>query len=166
MNRRALAVLPSLVTLLLAGACSSSAKPTPDSAATAPETAKASAPVAVDAQLGEGQARVTVRFDSPANDVKVNVYGLDGLVVKSAATPVDGSSFVKDAVSTFDVTFTPGTGRSYLAVAVSGSFQGGPRSRVSTFAVGAPSPEQQKTPGNVMTGPDGQRIKVMPVDGQ
>jgi hypothetical protein len=166
MNRRALAVLPSLVVLLLAGACSSSAKSAPSAAATAPETAKVSAPVSVDAQLGEGQARVTVRFDSPASDVKVNVYGLDGLVVKSAATPVDGSSFVKDAVAAFDVAFTPGAGRSHLAVAVSGSFQGGQRSSVSTFAVGTPSPEQQKSPGNVITGQDGQRIKVMPADGQ
>lgn len=166
MNRRALAVLPSFVILLLAGACSSSAKSAQNAAATTPETAKVSAPVSVDAQLGDGEARVTVRFDSPASDVKVNVYGLDGLVVKSAATPVDGASFVKDAVATFDVAFTPGAGRSHLAVAVSGSFQGGQRSRVSTFAVGTPSPEQQKAPGNVMTGPDGQRIKVMPADEQ
>jgi hypothetical protein len=166
MNRRALVVLPSLVTLLLAGACSSSAKPAPDAAATAPETAKVSAPVSVDAQLAEGQARVTVRFDSPASDVKVSIYGLDGLVVKSSATPVDGASFVKDAVTTFDVAFSPGVGRSHLAVAVSGSFKGGQRSSVSTFSVGTPTPEQQKTPGNVVTGPDGQRIKVMPADGQ
>ena len=36
----------------------------------------------------------------------------------------------------------------------------------STFAVGEPSAEQQKSPGNVVTGEDGQRIKVMPANGQ
>jgi hypothetical protein len=87
-------------------------------------------------------------------------------VVKSSATPVAGASFVKDAVTTFDVAFTPGAGRSYLNVAVSGSFKAGKRSSVSAFTVGTPTPDQQKTPGNVVTGPDGQRIKVMPADGQ
>jgi hypothetical protein len=165
MNRMALVVLPSLVTLLLAGACTSPSKSAANTA-TGPETAKASAPVSVNAQLGEGQGQVTVRFESPASNVKVHVYGVDGLVVKSAATPVDGASFVKDAVATFDVAFTPGAGRSHLAVAVTGSFQGGERSKVSTFAIGSPSPEQQKGPGTVVTGEDGQPIKVMPANGQ
>lgn len=165
MNRMALAVLPGLVTLLLAGACTSPAKSAANTA-TGPETAKASAPVTVNAELSDGQAKVTVRFEAPATNVKVSVYGVDGLVVKSAAMPVDGASFVKDAVATFDVAFTPGAGRSHLAVAVTGSFQGGERSSVSTFAIGAPSPEQQKGPGTVVTGDDGQPIKVMPADGQ
>jgi hypothetical protein len=189
MNRMALAVLPSLVTLLLAGACTSPAKSTGTSTAdtatdtatdtaantaadTAPnkatgaETAKASAPVSVNAQLSEGRALVTVRFESPASNVRVKVYGVDGLVVKSAATPVDGASFVKDGATSFDVAFTPGPGRSHLAVAVTGSFVGGERSSVSTFAIGTPSPEQQKGPGTVMPGDNGQPIKVMPANGQ
>ncbi len=161
MNRMALAVLPSLAALLLAGACTSPAKSATNTS-TGAETAKASAPVSVNAQLGEGRAQVTVRFESPASNVKVHIYGVDGLVVKSPATPVDGASFVKDAVSTFDVAFTPGEGRSHLAVAVTGSFPGGQRSSVATFAVGTPSAEQQKSPGTIVTGPDGQPIKVMP----
>lgn len=165
MNRRALTVLSSLVTMLLTGACTQSAKPAP-SVSAGPETSKMSAPVSVDARLGDGQAHVTVRFDSPASDVKVSVSGVDGLVVKSSAMPVDGGSFVKDAVAAFDVAFTPGAGRSHLVVAISGSFQGAQLSSVSTFAVGTPSPGQQKSPGNVVTGEDGQRIKVMPADGQ
>ena len=165
MNRMALAALPSLAALLLAGACTSPAKSATNTV-TGAETAKASAPVTVDAQLGDGQAKVTVRFEAPASNVKVNVYGVDGLVVKSTETPVDGASFVKDAVTTFDVAFTPGAGRSHLAVAVSGSFQAGARSSVSTFAVGEPSLGQQKGPGNVVTDEDGQRIKVMPANGQ
>jgi ABC-type glycerol-3-phosphate transport system substrate-binding protein len=165
MNRMALAVLPGLAALLLAGACTSPAK-SAASTVTGAETAKLTVPVAVEAQLGDGQAKVTLRFEAPASNVKVHVYGVDGLVVKSAETLVDGASFVKDAVTTFDVAFTPGVGRSHLAVAVSGSFQGGARSSVSTFAVGEPSPGQQKGSGNVVTDEDGQRIKVMPTNGQ
>ncbi len=121
--------------------------------------------MAVDAQLSDGQAHVTVRFSSPASNVKINVYGVDGLVVKSAATPVDGSNFAEASVTTFDVAFTPGPGRSNLVVAVNGSFRGAQRSSVSSFAVGTPSPEQQQSVGNVVTGDDGQRIHVMPANG-
>jgi hypothetical protein len=64
MNRRALVVLPSLVTLLLAGACSSSAKPTPDAAATAPETAKVDAPVTVKAPFASTHRPATSRSAS------------------------------------------------------------------------------------------------------
>lgn len=161
MNRKALAVLSGLLALTAPVACTSSTKTTPASEGK-PDTAKASAPVAVDAELGEDRARVTLRFAAPANDVKVDVSGVDGLKVKSAPTPVDGASFVEAAVSTFDVEFTPGAGRSHLVVAVSGDFPGGRRAKVTTFAVGTPSAEQQQSKGTVITGSDGERIKVMP----
>ncbi|WP_224365164.1 hypothetical protein [Hyalangium versicolor] len=164
MNRMALAVLTSLLSLLPSAACTPTAKAAPDSSSKA-DTAKVSAPVTVDAQLQEGQARVTVRFDSPASDVKINVHGVDGLVVKSAATPVAGSSFTQASTSTFDVAFTPGPGRSHLVVGIEGSFNGTQRSTVKSFAVGTPSAEQQKSQGNVITGDDGQRIKILPSNG-
>ena len=160
MNRLALAVFSSLLTLVSL-ACTSPAKAAPDSR-NEPVAGKVSAPVTVDAQLKEGQAHVTVRFASPATDVKINVYGVDGLAVKSAASPVEGSSFTEASVATFDVEFTPGPGRSHLVVAVNGSFRGAQRSSVSSVAVGSPTAAQQQSPGNVVTGDDGQRIKVMP----
>ncbi|MBN1207890.1 MAG: hypothetical protein JXB05_23705 [Myxococcaceae bacterium] len=169
MNRMALAVLSSLLALLAPVACTSSGTATSPSN-TKPEssyeTTKTSAPIAVDAELSDGRARVTVRFDSPATDVKVNVSGTDGLVVKSTPTPVDGASFVDSAVSTFDVDFTPGEGRSHLVVAVSGMFKGSHLSKVSSFAIGTPTAAQQSASGSTVTGSDGERIKVMPVDGQ
>ncbi|MFL5347033.1 MAG: hypothetical protein ACJ8AT_19790 [Hyalangium sp.] len=163
MKRMALAVFSSLLTLLSV-ACTPTAKAAPNSSGPA-ESAKVSAPVAVEAQLGDGQAHVTVRFTAPASDVKINVHGVDGLVVKSAGTPVDGSAFTEGSVTSFDVAFTPGPGRSHLVVAVNGSFRGAQRSSVSSFAVGTPSPEQQQSVGNVVTDDQGQRIKIMPANG-
>jgi hypothetical protein len=164
MNRMALAVSSSLLTLLLSAACTPTAKAAPSSNNEA-RTSKVSAPVTVDAQLGDGQAHVTVRFSAPASNVKINVYGVDGLVVKSAATPVDGSTFTEASTTSFDVAFTPGPGRSNLVVAVNGSFRGSQRSSVLSFAVGTPSAEQQQSAGTVVTGDDGQRIKIMPANG-
>ena len=164
MNRKTLAVFSSLLTLLSV-ACSPTAKAAPPSSGPATETAKVSAPVTVEAQLGDGQAHVTVRFSSPASGVKINVHGVDGLVVKSAALPVDGASFTQASSTSFDVAFTPGPGRSHLVVAVDGSFQGAKLARVSTFAVGTPSREQQQAGGNVVTDDQGQRIEIMPANG-
>ncbi|WP_224245380.1 hypothetical protein [Hyalangium gracile] len=163
MNRMALAVLSSL-TLLSSAACSSSAPAAPNSTSQH-ETAKVSAPVAVKADLQGDQARVTVRFDAAATGVKINVHGADGLVVKSAATPVDNSNFTQGSETTFDVAFTPGTGRSHLVVAVDGTFKGSHRTSVSSFAIGTPSPEQQRASGTAVTGDDGQRVKIMPANG-
>lgn len=160
MKRMALAVFSSLLTLL-AVACSPTAKAAPTSSSPT-ESAKVSAPVSVQAQLGDGQAHVTVRFAAPASNVKINVSGVDGLEVKSTKNPVDGSAFTEDAVTSFDVAFTPGPGRSHLVVAVNGSFRGAQRSSVMSFAVGTPSPEQQQSPGNIVTDDTGQRIKIMP----
>ena len=163
MNRMALAVFSSLLTLLLV-ACTPTSKAAPSSN-NEPEATKVTAPVAVDAQLGDGQAHVTVRFSAPANNVQINVHGVDGLVVKSAGTPVDGATFTESSVTSFDVAFTPGPGRSHLVVAVNGSFRGAQRSSVSSFAVGTPSPEQQQSVGNTVTDDKGQTIKIMPAGG-
>ncbi|MCP3143446.1 hypothetical protein [Pyxidicoccus xibeiensis] len=180
MNRKALAVLSGLLALSAPVACSSQAKsastpsgqPETPSAARSdmtkthrPDTAKPSAPVDVKAELDKDRARVTLRFDAPATDVQVNISGVDGLTVKSAPTPVDGASFVAAGESSFDVTFTPGAGRSHLVVAVTGNFRGAHQSKVASFAVGTPSKEQQKSTGTTVTGEDGQRIKVMPSGG-
>jgi len=163
MNRMALAVLSSLLPLL-SGACTPTAKEAP-STSTQAQTAKVSAPVAVDAQLGDGKAHVTVRFAAPASDVKINIYGVDGLVVKNAAAPVEGANFTEGSAAEFDVTFTPGPGRSQLVVAVNGSFRGAHRASVQSFAVGTPTAEQQQGVGNVVTQDNGQRIKIMPAGG-
>lgn len=165
MNRKALTVVSSLLALMAPVACSSHAKPTTPAAASQ-DTAKVSAPVTVNAELDGERARVTLRFDAPASDVQVSVSGVDGLTVRSAASPVQGGSFARAEEKSFDVDFTPGAGRSHLVVAVTGTFQGAHLSKVSSFAMGKPTEAQQKSGGTTMTGSDGQRIKVMPAGGQ
>ncbi|NVJ02997.1 hypothetical protein HV824_33470 [Myxococcus sp. AM009] len=161
MNFKAIAALSSLLALTAQVACTSPSKSNPTPGASS-DTTKAGAPVKVDAKLGEDQARVSLRFDAPATDVQVSLSGVDGLEVKSAATPVSGGNFTQDALSEFDVSFTPGEGQSHLVVTVTGEFRGAHLSRVFSFAVGTPTAAQQKTEGTTVTGDDGQPIKVMP----
>jgi len=156
MNRIALAAVAGLLALPAVGGCA------PSTAGAAPVHGKPSVPVTVEARLSDGSARVTVRFDAEAKGVRVEVGGVDGLSVASAAVPVDGASFARGESTTFDVAFTPGPGRSYLAVAVTGKFRGaGRRAAVTSFAVGEPTPEQEKAGGTVLEAPGGERIKVV-----
>jgi hypothetical protein len=151
----------AVVTAVLALTACAQPSAAPQPAAALPH-GKPSAPVAVDAQLSGGSARVTVRFDGDAKDVRVEVHGADGLQVTSVATPVERAKFARGEVATFDVTFTPGPGRSYLAVAVSGKFHGaGHRASVASFAVGEPTAEQLQGPGTVVESPDGERLHVV-----
>ncbi len=157
MNRTALAVVTALA--LLACARQPAAAPQPSAA---PDRGKPSAPVAVDAALSGGSARVTVRFDADAKDVDVEIHGAEGLQVTSVAQPVQRAKFARGEVTTFDVAFTPGVGRSYVVVSVSGKFPGaGNRASVTSFAVGEPTPEQLKGPGTIVEGANGERIHVV-----
>jgi hypothetical protein len=123
---------------------------------------KPQAPVSVTARISAGTATVTVRFHSSATEAAIDVHGVDGLTVTSAASPLAGARFARGEAVTFDVAFTEGPGRAYLAVGVSGKFGGTKRSTVASFAVGQPTPEQQKPAGTAATDSQGQRIKVMP----
>jgi hypothetical protein len=158
MRRLALAVT---VAALALGAC---ARP-PAAAAPPPAGApagKPTAPVAVTADLSAGAAHVTVRFDADAKDVRIAAFGAGGLEVTSAEVLADGASFARGEAASFDVAFTPGPGRSTLAIAVSGKFHGaGKRTRTASFPVGEPTPEQLRGPGTVVEGPDGDRIQVV-----
>lgn len=159
MNRIALAVLA--LALTAGGACT---RPPPASphADAAPVQGKPGAPVAVDARLGDGSAAVTVRFDADAKDVRIAVHGAGGLRVTSDTTPVARRSFARGEAATFDVAFTPGPGRSSLAVVVGGKFHGaGKRATVASFAVGEPTQEQRDAEGAVVQGSDGERLKVV-----
>jgi hypothetical protein len=123
---------------------------------------KPRAPVTVTARTAPGSATVTVRFGSAASDVNIEVHGVDGLAVTTAASPVSGARFARGQTVTFDVGFTEGPGRSYLAVGVTGTFASGRRTAMSAVAVGKPTPEQLKQGPPAMTDSLGQRIKVLP----
>ncbi len=80
----------------------------------------------------------------------------------SPALAVDRGAFAAGEATSFDVTFTPGPGRSRLAVSVSGKFHGaGKRAKVTSFSIGEPTPEQRRGEGTVVEGPDGERIRVV-----
>lgn len=171
MNRIAPAVLSGLLALLAPVACTSPAKSSPAGSGTAdtsshvneaPTANKLSAPVEVGAKVAGDKATLTLRFQGPASDVQVNLSGVDGLRVTSDSTPLRGASFEQPTTTTLDVAFAPGDGRSHLVVTVSGNFRGAPLTKVASFSVGEPSVEQQKTQGDVVTGDDGQPIKLMP----
>lgn len=123
---------------------------------------KPQAPVSVTAAIAPGRATVTVRFHSAATEAAIEVHGVDGLAVTSAASPLSGGRFARGQSVTLDVAFTEGPGRSHLAVAVSGKFGSQKRSAVASFAVGQPTAEQLKPAGKASTDSQGQRIKVLP----
>lgn len=124
---------------------------------------KSKAPVTVTTVFGEGKATVTLRFTQAVEEAAIRIRGLDGLQVGNVP-PVEKTSFAKGETLTLEVPFTPGPGRSHLAVDIEGKFRGQRRLAVQTFAIGKPSAEQLKaSQGNVLTTAGGQRIKVMPV---
>lgn len=125
-----------------------------------PVKGKPTAPVAVSAELSPTTARLVLRFEADAEGVEVVAGGVDGLVVEGKGVLVQQGAFKRGEVRTFEVAFTPGAGRSQLAVSVSGTFNGASRARVASFTVGTgPLPE---SPGTVMITDDGERVKVMP----
>jgi hypothetical protein len=160
---RRLALTLTLALAAAASAVSACAR----QASAAPQTSdpasrgKPTAPVTIEGRLAEGTGRVTVRFDADAKGVRIEVHGAEGLAVTSAATPVEKRTFARGETAAFDVAFTPGPGRSYLAVNVTGKFHGaGRRAAVASFPVGEPTAEQRKAGGTVMES-DGERIKVV-----
>ncbi|WPB81599.1 hypothetical protein KYC5002_21080 [Archangium violaceum] len=169
MNRKTFAVLPGLFALLALGACSSSSKSTPSSTTDSEPAVqgKMQAPVVVNAQFEDSSARITVRFDAPATGVRVEVHGLDGLlVIGQPPTLASNVNFPQGTTATYDVLYTPGAGRSHLVVSVSGEFKGAQRTRVATFAIGTPTDSQRSSQATKAEGSDGERIKVMPADTQ
>jgi hypothetical protein len=161
MTRTTLALVAAFALPALACCGPSDARAAPQRAAAPTERGKLDAPVVVEAALDAGTAHVTVRFASPATDIRVDVSGVDGLTVTSAATPIQGASYDRGAVASFDVAYAAGPGRSHLAVAVSGAFPGGRRATVASFAVGTPSAEQQKAATGVVEESDGERVKIV-----
>lgn len=132
----------------------------------APGPGKPQAPVAISATLQSGRATVTVGFQAPASDVSVEVHGVDGLVVTSAAVPLSGGRFARGQAVTLDVTFTDGPGPGQLAVSVTGQFRGARRNAVATFVTRPPAVDERKPARPATTDSTGRRIKVMPSDGR
>lgn len=163
MNRKAIKVLLCSLAIALSGACNASRAEAPvpvTSSTTEGVHGKPSAPVTVSAEVARSSARVTVRFDADVTDARVQVRGVDGLVVTSEATPVDGGAFARGDGRTFDVRYTAGDG-GHLVVAVSTVSSGGARARVASFAVG----ERGVGRSSAGASSTGERRRLVPVQG-
>ncbi|MDI1444608.1 hypothetical protein [Polyangium sp. 6x1] len=124
-------------------------------------TKKPGAPVKVEGRLSTSNALLTVDFEQDATDVTVEVWGVDGLVVTSAKEPVQNRRFGRGESLDVEVAFTAPATRADLAVRVRGTFEGRVRERVQSFTVNAEAPSLTQPPGEIRTGPDGRRVRVM-----
>ena len=147
--------------MLFASACSTSRAASPAPEATHEVHGKPGAAVTVEAALTTQSAHVTVRFDAAAQDATVRVHGVDRLVVTDGAS-LDVGDVARGDVRELDVVFTPGAARSHLVVSVEGTYAGGVRSRVASFAVG----EARPTSAARATGEGDDRVRLMPVQGR
>lgn len=148
-----------------AGKTTAAPKAVPAPGKTAPAVrGKPQAPVTVSAKLDAGRATVTVQFHSAATAASVEVHGVDGVVVTSAAVPLSGGRFTRGQALTFDVAYTEGPTPGLLAVSVTGDFPGGRRITTASFATGTPTPAQLKSATPAATDSTGRRIKAMPVE--
>lgn len=163
MNRIAAAAAALLLAVPVLASPATPAKTKKD-ALTRTVHGKPQAPVSVTARLRPDGATLTVRFHSAASDVRLDVHGVEGLAVTSAANPLSGGRFARGEAVSFDVSFTPGPGRSLLAVGVSGRFGTATRSTVATFTIGEPSAEQRKASETATTDSTGQRVKILPAE--
>jgi hypothetical protein len=122
---------------------------------------KPSAPVTIEGKLDGSHAALEIVFEANASDVSIEVWGVDGLVVTSAKTPIQNRSFNANERVAVDVSFTAPATRADLAVSVRGTFAGRERARVRSFTVNASAPSLTPAPGDVRTGPDGRPVRVM-----
>ena len=109
----------------------------------APAFAKPTLPVQMEcASTGTGQARVAVKFLSPATNVSVYV-GQMGSVIMQPITRQQSNIRAGEEVQ-ISASFTPGSTQGGLTVRVSGDFGTGTQSQVRTFIL--VSEEATQTP--------------------
>src|SRR6478609_7495394 len=125
---------------------------------------KPQAPVQIAAEVGDGVAQVSVRFEQDGTGVSIHASGADGLSVRGVTILASGRTVTAGEVARFEVPFTPGPGRSVLALTISGDFGGGPRSTVRSFQVGKPNAEQAKKAQDGVTQIGGENVKLVPAE--
>jgi hypothetical protein len=117
---------------------------------------KPTAPVEIASETTPTHARLTVRFEAGAEQATLTVSGLDGLTVTSSL-PGRERPYKQGERVVLDVDYTGASGT--LVVNVSGTFNGAPKSRVVTFAVGEVKPVQA---GTKVTPDNGPGFKALP----
>ena len=125
-----------------------------------PEQGKRTAPVAIEAAVQDGAAKLTLTFEGAGEDVTIDVAGRDGLSVKGAPVLLERASVPARDTKAFDIGLARGAGRNALVISVKGTFSGAPLMRVVTFTLGE-GPLQQS--GVKLVSDEGQAFKVMQV---
>lgn len=111
---------------------------------------KPAAPVEVGGEVTPTHARLNVRFEAAAEQATITVSALDGLTVTEMPEP-SPHTYKQGEVTQLDVDYRGESGT--LVVNVSGTFNGAPKSRVMTFAVGAVKPVDSGTKVQPDNGP-------------
>ncbi len=126
---------------------------------------KPQAPVEITATVQAKRATLKLTFESAAEQVTVRVYGVDGLTVSGTKTPVIAGTFAAGQVMTLTVGYKPGAGTSNLAVQVDGRFEGGRRTKTSSFTVNDGQAAQLiSQPANIGVDGLGRRIVILPAE--
>ncbi len=154
----------TLLSTLLLGftSCTTSqALKTPEAAPPPAETRKPGAPTALEVQLNERSAALSLRFEGAGENVSVVVSGIEG-VVASSAELMAGESVKAGEVRKFEVPFARGATAGHLVVSVQGSFAGGTKARVHTVAIGDGG---ELSGGVLQNTDDGDAVRAMPAGG-
>lgn len=142
------------------------ATPTPAAEPVAPSAdapaAKSGAPVTMKVKFPTDQlASLDVVFSADGKDVKIEVYGVDGLTVtKPKTAPALGVRAGETVAIAVEFT-APADRDSNLAVRVSGMFAGTKQSRVQSFTVRAKEPAAKQPSEPPVTDKQGRKLKVM-----
>jgi len=117
---------------------------------------KPAAPVELTSEVTPTHARLNVRFEAAAEQATITVSALDGLTL-TLAPEAAPRAYKQGDVAQLDVDYRGEAGT--LVVNGSGTFNGAPKSRVMTFAVG----EVKKVEGGTKVQPDnGPGFKAVP----
>lgn len=125
----------------------------PQKTNTAADTAKPGAPTKLSSKLGDGQADLSLLFESDGQISKVTVSGIDGVTVTSSGELLADTKVTSGETRSFDVRFT---GQGHLVITVIGTFAGAQKSRVHSVKVG----DAVQQTGTVQVTDDGDVVKM------
>ncbi|MCP3921868.1 MAG: hypothetical protein GY714_04705 [Desulfobacterales bacterium] len=85
---------------------------------------KGQAPIDINYDVFESRAVVTLTFNADADNVNINISSVDNIDISTSKVVINDESFNKDDTREFDVEFTKKQGKSYIAIFVTGKFNG------------------------------------------
>ena len=127
-------------------------------------TAKLAAPVDVKASIFSDSATLEVQFNAVAEDVKVRVWGTDGLEVKNGEPQNKTTRYERGQTMTLEVSFEAPENECNLAIGVSGEFRGQRERVVRSFTVKGSKDASEQKPAEVQLDDKGRKIHVLKAD--